>query len=63
MDIQWKVFECAEIFRVAKESTKEKRMGIMAERNGYTLRGKICLFRLFTYATLTKAIYRRFKIE
>ena len=36
MDIQWKVLECAEIFRVAKEITKEKRMVIMAERNGYT---------------------------
>ena len=36
MDIQWKVLECAKKFRVAKESTKENRMEIMAERNGYT---------------------------
>ena len=63
MDIRWKVLECAETFRVARESTKDNRMVIMAERNGYTLRGKICLFRLFAYATLTKAIYRRFNIE
>ena len=38
-------------------------MVIVAERNGYTRQKKTCPFRLFTNATLPKAIYRRFKIE